>query len=56
METDEGYQFQYLPEYLNNHPVPASLTLPLQSGPYQSQTLFPFSMDSFPKAGCWISQ
>ncbi|WP_369525227.1 HipA N-terminal domain-containing protein, partial [Faecalibaculum rodentium] len=42
LETDEGYQFQYLPEYLNNHPVPASLTLPLQSGPYQSQTLFPF--------------
>ena len=42
-ETDEGYKFQYLLEYLNsNHPVPASQTLPLRGEPYVSPTLFPF--------------
>lgn len=42
-ETDEGYLFRYLPEYLKSeNPAPASLTLPLKSEPYLSNTLFPF--------------
>lgn len=42
-ETDEGYRFQYDPDYLQlteAHPV--SLTLPLTVKPYQSTILFPF--------------
>lgn len=42
-ETDEGYVFSYLPEYLSQQDCKAiSLTLPLQSKPYKSSTLFPF--------------
>lgn len=42
-ETDEGYEFQYLEEYLNSEkPVAVSLTLPLGRHPYKSSVLFPF--------------
>lgn len=42
-ETDEGYTFSYLEEYLNNkNAVPVSLTLPLTETPYDSTILFPF--------------
>jgi serine/threonine-protein kinase HipA len=42
-QNDLGYQFVYLPEYLNSHlPQPVSLTLPLQQTPYTSKVLFPF--------------
>jgi serine/threonine-protein kinase HipA len=42
-ETDEGYLFQYDPEYLQSGSAcPVSLTLPLQTSPYRSNTLFPF--------------
>jgi len=42
-ETDEGYCFQYDPEYLgNSDPAPVSLTMPIQTTPYLSKTLFPF--------------
>ncbi|MEX0648344.1 MAG: HipA N-terminal domain-containing protein [Balneolaceae bacterium] len=42
-ETDTGYQFTYLKEYLESDPLfPVSLTLPLTEKPYQSGVLFPF--------------
>lgn len=42
-ETENGYQFQYNPEYLSQKDAePVSLTLPIQKDPYQSQVLFPF--------------
>ncbi len=42
-ETDEGYTFQYDPEYLQTGAArPVSLTLPLQAAAYRSNTLFPF--------------
>lgn len=42
-ETDTGYQFQYLNEYLKqNSAEPVSLTLPLREVPYESNVLFPF--------------
>lgn len=42
-ETDEGYTFQYDSGYLQNEKATAvSLTLPLQSEPYMSKTLFSF--------------
>lgn len=42
-ETEDGYMFSYLPEYLaTGNAAPASLTLPLSDKPYTSKTLFPF--------------
>lgn len=42
-EDEEGYQFQYIAEYLANAENEAvSLTLPLSEKPYTSDTLFPF--------------
>ena len=42
-ETDEGYSFQYDNDYLQSENASAvSLTLPLQSEPYTSKTLFSF--------------
>lgn len=42
-ETDNGYEFQYNKEYLdNNCSEPVSLTLPLSEKPYLSTILFPF--------------
>lgn len=42
-ETDDGYEFHYLAEYLGSpHPLSASLTLPLQEDPFTSKTLFAF--------------
>lgn len=42
-EDDEGYEFQYLKEYLAVDNVkPVSLTLPLRSEAYKSNVLFPF--------------
>ena len=44
-ETDTGYRFYYLPEYLarpEKQVSPVSLTLPLQKEAYESATLFPF--------------
>ena len=43
-ETDTGYRFEYLSEYLSNTEAkPVSLTLPLTDTPYESYVLF--SMD-----------
>ena len=42
-ETDSGYTFAYLPEYLaSEDPRPVSLTLPLQEEAFVNSTLFPF--------------
>ena len=42
-ESEEGYEFRYLPEYLAAEAAkPVSLTLPLQTESYKSPVLFPF--------------
>ena len=42
-ETDEGYVFQYDPQYLADPDASAvSLTLPRQEAPFLSKTLFAF--------------
>ena len=43
-ENDDGYEFLYLPEYLDQTepPLPASQTLPISREPYRSTVLFPF--------------
>ena len=42
-ETDEGYEFRYIQEYLSHsEAIPVSLTLPLSEKPYKSPVLFPF--------------
>ena len=41
-ETDMGYHFEYLSEYLSSdNAQPVSLTLPLSEKPYESIVLFP---------------
>ncbi len=43
LETEDGYEFQYLAQYLLlKHAEPVSLTLPLQEKPYTNRYLFPF--------------
>lgn len=42
-ENDNGYEFRYLPEYLDLDNAEAiSLTLPLSGKPYHANVLFPF--------------
>lgn len=42
-ETDRGYEFIYLKEYLQRtDAVSVSLTLPLRAQPFESTVLFPF--------------
>lgn len=42
-ETDEGYEFSYDDDYLENKNArPVSLTLPLSSQKYESKVLFAF--------------
>jgi serine/threonine-protein kinase HipA len=42
-ERDNGYLFTYLPEYLDGtDATPVSLSLPLQSEPFEDKRLFPF--------------
>ncbi len=42
-ETDEGYEYQYLEEYLTRQDARAiSLTMPISSQTYKSRVLFPF--------------
>ncbi|MCK4565283.1 MAG: HipA N-terminal domain-containing protein [Verrucomicrobia bacterium] len=42
-EQDNGYVFFYSPDYLNlNGAVAISLSLPLQSDPFEDKRLFPF--------------
>ena len=42
-ETDEGYCFEYAPDYLNAAgSVPVSISMPLAETSYRSSTMFPF--------------
>lgn len=42
-EDDQGYEFQYAPEYLSSESAaPVSLTLPLSAKPHRDNVLFPF--------------
>jgi len=42
-ELEHGYRFTYLPDYLaDRHTVPVSLSLPLQTEPFEDKRLFPF--------------
>ena len=41
-ETESGYRFKYHAEYLENDPLPVSLTLPIREEAYESNVLFPF--------------
>lgn len=42
-ETEDGYQFSYLPEYLEDEAaVAVSLTMPLSENAYESKVLMPF--------------
>ena len=42
-EGDSGYSFRYLPKYLSTVTAHAvSVTMPLQSEPFESNVLFPF--------------
>ena len=44
-ETDDGYEFTYQADYLENkNAKPVSLTLPLSIQKYESKVLFAFSM------------
>jgi len=54
-EVDEGrrIRFTYLPEWLSRADArPISLTLPLQSEPYDSETLHPFFANLLPEG--WL--
>lgn len=43
VQDDTGYHFTYSPEYIKREEAePISLTLPIQSAPYDSLTMFPF--------------
>jgi len=43
VETDEGYEFSYQADYLENkNAKPVSLTLPLSVQKYESKVLFSF--------------
>ena len=51
--TGKGYRFTYDPDYLSEpHAQPVSLTLPLRSEPYESETLFPFFLGLIPEG--WL--
>jgi serine/threonine-protein kinase HipA len=44
-----GYVFAYSPDYLSSEGTPVSVTLPLQSAPYASESLFPFFVNLLPE-------
>lgn len=41
-ETEQGYRFAYLPHWIAAGWPAVSFTLPVQSGPREAKTLFPF--------------
>lgn len=45
----KGYIFTYNPSYLASGGTPVSVTLPLQSAPYESEHLFPFFVNLLPE-------
>ena len=44
-----GYVFAYDSAYLTSGAAPVSVTLPLQSAPYESESLFPFFVNLLPE-------
>ena len=44
-----GYVFAYDPAYLVSGGAPVSVSLPLQSAPYESESLFPFFVNLLPE-------
>ena len=44
-----GYVFAYDPAYLASGAAPVSVTLPLQSALYESESLFPFFVNLLPE-------
>ena len=44
-----GYVFAYAPDYLSSKGTPVSVTLPLRSAPYESESLFPFFANLLPE-------
>lgn len=44
-----GYVFAYDPAYLASGGAPVSVTLPLQSAPYKSESLFPLFVNLLPE-------
>ncbi|MBP5488782.1 MAG: HipA N-terminal domain-containing protein [Bacteroidales bacterium] len=44
-----GYVFTYDPAYLSSGCAPVSVTLPLQSASYESESLFPFFVNLLPE-------
>ena len=44
-----GYVFAYSPDYLSSEGTPVSVTLPLRSAPYESESLFPFFVNLLPE-------
>lgn len=54
-ETDDGYAFEYLPQYLaSTDAEPISLTLPLSKQKYKSTVLFSFFDGLIPEG--WLLQ
>jgi serine/threonine-protein kinase HipA len=54
VETDEGYEFSYQADYLENkNAKPVSLTLPLSVQKYESKVLFSF-FDGLKPEGCLL--
>jgi serine/threonine-protein kinase HipA len=54
-ETDEGYLFEYIDEYINDKAAePVSLTLPLSAKSFKSNTMFPFFDGLIPEG--WLLQ
>ena len=52
-KSEEGFRFQYLPEYLSRSDAEAvSLTLPLRAEPYESRKIFPYFMGLIPEG--WL--
>ena len=52
-KSEEGFRFQYLPEYLSRPDAEAvSLTLPLRDEPYKSGKIFPYFVGLIPEG--WL--
>lgn len=47
--TGRGYVFTYSRDYLASGGTPISVTLPLQSAPYESESLFSFFVNLLPE-------
>jgi len=45
----KGYVFAYNPAYLASERNPVSVTLPLQSAPFESDSLFPYFVNLLPE-------